>query len=119
MMKYYVKYLGSNGDKMHCGARQCQCDSQCKRQVPRSPSQAEHFLHIPLYQYPVLSVFRAMPNASMEQERKKIFCKLWRFHSTVGKCSFFLGSHGNSIGEHHYLLWTSNERSGAAMSALW
>jgi len=71
MMKYYVKYLGSNGDKMHCGARQCQWDSQCKRQVPRSPSQAEHFLQIHLYQYPVLSVFRAMPNASMEQERKK------------------------------------------------
>lgn len=59
------------------------------------------------------------PMQAWSKREKKIFCKLWCFHSTGGKCSFFLGSHGNSIGGHHYLLWTRNERSGAVMSALW
>ena len=32
------------------------------------------------------------------KREKKIFGKLWCFHSTGGKCSFFLGSHGTALG---------------------
>lgn len=83
---------------MHCGARQCQWDSQCKRQVPRSPSQAEQFLRIHLYQYPILSVFRAMPNASMEQERKKSFANFGVFIALLANAASSLVTMATALG---------------------